>query len=86
MKLPLTFKGDREALEDILDHEGVSGHWSSEPNGVHCLRLKNGAGLHWSTTTGALWCDGPAKAAQRLEGQVLMALHWLAFRDVHSPA
>ncbi len=85
MKLTMSFRGTQEALKDILEHEGIVGGWSMEPNGVHRLKLTNGTGLHWSTTTGALWCDGPAKAVERLESRVVMALHWLSFRDGQLP-
>lgn len=76
MKLTAKFKGELETLQELLDQGGVEGTWHVEPNGVHLLRLRDGTSLHWSSTTGALWCDGPHKAAVRLEGRVAMAVGW----------
>jgi len=85
MKLTLKFHGTREALEQTLGYEGIRGDWGPEPNGVYRMRLRDGTSLHWSPTTGSLWCDGSAKAPTRLEGRATMALHWLETHDTWPP-
>ena len=38
----------------------LPGTWDPEPNnGCHSFRYQFGGGVHWSSTTGRIWVDGP---------------------------
>jgi len=81
MPLKITYAGTLDSLKAELQHNDITGTWTEEPNGVHRLRLRNGAALHWSSTKGTLWCDGPTTERRALEGQVGFALHWSSFDE-----
>jgi hypothetical protein len=77
MKLRVKFEGELESLKARLEDEGLAGEWREEENGVHMAKFADGTGLHWSSSKGTLWCDGPKPAAKVLECWVVMALHWM---------
>ena len=77
----IRFTGMRDELEMLLFAHGIRGGWRDEPNGVVMMRHQSGANLHWSSTTGRLWVDGPPAAAARL----CRALMALAYADETCP-
>lgn len=70
----LKFTGTHPELKKLLAKHGICGTWYPEPNGVHMMRYRSGANLHWASTKGTVWIDGKRSAAARLEWRVGDAL------------
>ena len=81
MTLKIKYAGTIDSLRAELKRNEIIGTWAEEPNGVYRLRMLNGAALHWSSTKGTLWCDGPSAERAALEGRVAFALHWPIFDE-----
>ena len=57
-------------MEQVLAPLGLQDNWTKQPNGVWILRCHDGSNLHWSSTKGTLWCDGPEEARDALRWKV----------------
>ncbi len=73
--LKLKFCGSLAAIKKLTWDAGVRGNWTARPNQVWLFRLRNGAGMLWSSTKGTLWFDGPPAARDELSRVVTAALH-----------
>lgn len=58
----LRYVGEWEDLCEVLLEHAVYGVWSEQPNGVVMFHSNCGAKMHWSSTRGTIWVDGPRDA------------------------
>jgi hypothetical protein len=73
-RVPMNFDGSRAELIEKLAPLILDGEWLEEPNSVWRFKCKDGAGFHWSSTRGTLWCDGPSPQKEALEHMIRKAL------------
>jgi hypothetical protein len=68
------FSGALSALKEQIGRLSLKGEWQEHPNDVWIFRCKDGVGVHWAKTTGALWFSGPKEGQRRAERRILPAL------------
>jgi hypothetical protein len=67
--------GSLGLIKDLTWKAGVRGVWTAGPNGTWCFKLRNGAGLNWSSTKGTVWFDGPAEPQNKLHSVMEAAIN-----------
>lgn len=59
----LFFMGSLSDLQRAVWLARLPGTWDPEPhNGCRSFRYQFGGRVHWSSTTGRIWVDGPSEA------------------------
>lgn len=64
------FHGEYRELKELMQMLDLQGTWAEEPHGVVRFCCPDGSSMHWSTTKGTVWVDGPSAPMMNLREQV----------------